>query len=359
MIKYLFAFLVLSFTLLPTLTAQTIDWVYLPAGTTVGNCASTTNCATGEICFGIRYTPSVSGRVTSYTLGFIADCPGGALPGVAANSCTMTNNTQVINGCSTASSRFLLTASGNNGNFLVTSGEPVILHQICLPLAGGTQITFQEETVTDLTLSIDLAVTNTPFTEFPTFANFTANTANCSGSLPVTWEAFSARAAGKTALLNWETSAEAGHDRFVVEHGTQAGRFTAIGEVREATTEINGHRSYGFIHNNPAEGLNYYRIRQVDADGTYAFSEIETVVFAEAGTTDFVVFPNPTASFLTLRLAAHNAAAEVALLSVTGRLLFHQTVAAGVEQLNLPTEDLPPGVYLVRVNDVARRFIKR
>lgn len=67
-----------------------------------------------------------------------------------------------------------------------------------------------------------------------------ANTANCSGSLPVTWEAFSARAAGKTVLLNWETSAEAGHDRFVMEHGTEAGRFTANNHVQWGGTGVDG-----------------------------------------------------------------------------------------------------------------------
>jgi hypothetical protein len=359
MAKYIFTLLLILYAFFPRLFAQTVDWVYLEAAAVTDNCTSNTNCATGEICFGISYTPSVSGRVTSYTFGFVADCPGGSLPGIVASSCTMTDNTDIINACATSASRFLLTASGNNGNIQVVAGTPVILHQVCLPLAGGTSIEFEEEPVTDLTLSIDLAGSGDPFTEFPSFANFVANTSNCSGNLPVTWESFTAQPAGKTARLDWETSAEIGHDRFVVEHGMEPGRFTDIGEVREANAENLGHRAYEFIHDNPATGINYYRIRQIDYDGAYSYSEIKTVVFSEGTATEFALSPNPTDAALTLHIAARNEPTPVAVLSMTGRLLFTASVAPGIGQISLPTENLPAGMYLVRVDDIARRFIKR
>lgn len=359
MAKYIFTLLLVLYAFFPKLFAQTIDWVYLESAAVTENCTSSTNCSTGEICFGISYTPSVSGRVTSYTFGFVADCPGGSLPGIVAGSCTMTDNTDIINACSTPSSRFLLTASGNNGNVQVTVGTPVILHQVCLPLAGGTNIEFEEEPVTDLTISIDLAGSGDPFTEFPSFANFVANTAGCSGNLPVTWESFTAQPIGKTARLDWATSAEIDHDRFVVEHGMEPGRFTDIGEVREAVAGNLGNRAYEFIHDTPGEGINYYRIRQIDFDGSYSYSDIKTAVFSEGTETEFVLSPNPTAANLTLHLAAQNEPTQVTVLSMAGRLLFTAAVTPGTGELILPTENLPAGIYLVRVDDVARRFIKR
>ena len=134
MFKYLFLLSLFFFLAYPDLFAQTLNWVPLDTGITSGTCVSETDCANSRVCFGLEYTPAVSGRATSYTLGFSATCEGDALPNISATSCTMTDNTEITDGCSIGFGLFLIQPSGNNGSLAITAGVPVILHQICLVL---------------------------------------------------------------------------------------------------------------------------------------------------------------------------------------------------------------------------------
>ena len=175
-LKFLLTFIV-CFSLQYSI-GQTIEWKYLETGAANGSCTSNTDCLTNSLCFGIEYTPGVSGTVTSYTLGFTGTCINNMMPTINASSCTMSDNTTTFDGCDLAS-LFLLQASGNNGNISVTAGVPVILHQICIDLGNDGVSTIAEETTTGLSVSIDSAGTNNPITDLPTFAGFEANTGFC------------------------------------------------------------------------------------------------------------------------------------------------------------------------------------
>lgn len=130
-------------------------WVLLPENQSNGSCLSGTDCCNDIICYGLEYTPGVSGDVTSYTSGFFIECLGGADPIISNASCTMTDNSLVINECMLHDS-ILFNSSGQEGAFAVTNGMPVILHQVCFSLSFGESILISEDPITDLTVSIDL-----------------------------------------------------------------------------------------------------------------------------------------------------------------------------------------------------------
>jgi hypothetical protein len=132
------------------------DWVDIAPNQGNGSCLSGTDCCSDVICFGLQYTPGVTGEVTSYTTGFFIDCVTGMSPLVFNESCTMEDNSMSINGCMGADS-VLFNSSGHEGALPVTAGVSVILHQVCFSLSAGQSITIDEDEVTDLTLSIDLA----------------------------------------------------------------------------------------------------------------------------------------------------------------------------------------------------------
>lgn len=153
-----------SFSLPP---APVFDWVLIPENQNNGSCLSGTNCCDDIICYGLEYTPGVSGEVTSYTTGFFIECPGGMDPVISNASCSMTDNSFLVNECILHDS-ILFNSSGHEGSFLVTSGVPVILHQVCFNLSAGQSILISEDPITDLTVSIDL--TGGGFIdEFPTY----------------------------------------------------------------------------------------------------------------------------------------------------------------------------------------------
>lgn len=147
--------------------AAVFNWVLIPENQNNGSCLSNTDCCDDIICYGLEYTPGVSGDLTSYTTGFFIECMGGMVPVISNSSCRMTDNSFLINEC-TLHDSILFNSSGYEGAFPVTIGVPVILHQVCFSLAAGESILISEDPVTDLSVSIDL--TGGGFTdEFPTY----------------------------------------------------------------------------------------------------------------------------------------------------------------------------------------------
>lgn len=182
---------------------------------------------------------------------------------------------------------------------------------------------------------------------------FTVSTA--AAPLPVTLVAFTAERQGDEALLRWTTASELNNDRFEVEVSADGQGFRKIGQVAGQGTYATAHRyqladprllSYAA---NPV----YYRLRQVDRDGTATFSPVRTVRIE--GLLPFAVaaFPNPvptTGTQLRVRTAQ---AGPLQLLGydATGRLVLHEsaTLQPGTTDLDLlRAGQLPTGVYYLK-----------
>ena len=150
-------------------------WVLLPGGTT-GSCVSNTDCCTNTYCYGLEYTPGFTGSLTSYTTAFFVDCINNGSPVITNASCTMTDASTVVNGC-TQFSLIQLQCSGQTGSLAITSGVPVILHQVCFTIPAGNSINVLEDEVSDLTTSIDVAGGGFE-TEYPVFVTQTISHTN-------------------------------------------------------------------------------------------------------------------------------------------------------------------------------------
>lgn len=104
---------------------------------------------------------------------------------------------------------------------------------------------------------------------------------SCAIVLPVEMVSFTAERSGHVALLNWETSSEQNNDYFTVERLNENGVFNQIGIVDgNGTTSQPSY--YSFTDETPLPGTNYYRLRQTDYNGDYAYSPIRSVEFTDA-----------------------------------------------------------------------------
>jgi hypothetical protein len=170
--------------------------------------------------------------------------------------------------------------------------------------------------------------------------------------LPVELRSFSAVTAEKEVLLTWSTANEIDNDRFVVERQSLDRQWQAIGTVLAGTGTEN---SYDFSDENPLNGNNYYRLRQVDFTGEFSLHGPVMAVFS---TDEFLVFPNPAATEIRFG-GTFSATDRISLHDANGRLL--RQVAPGADRAGL--NDLTQGVYLLRVaNDKGTetiRFIKQ
>ncbi|MGI4864757.1 MAG: LamG-like jellyroll fold domain-containing protein [Janthinobacterium lividum] len=174
--------------------------------------------------------------------------------------------------------------------------------------------------------------------------------------LPVVLTAFTARASGGSALLDWATASEKNNASFAVER-SRTGRpvdFVAIGQLAGQGTSTAAH-TYRFTDPNAAAmgAVVYYRLRQVDVDGTSTYSPVRAVSFGDASAAaNVALFPNPVAGLSTsldLSQLPATATYQVRLLDATGRASRQWALPGGQTQ-PLDLGSLAPGTYLLLVS---------
>jgi uncharacterized repeat protein (TIGR01451 family) len=174
--------------------------------------------------------------------------------------------------------------------------------------------------------------------------------------LPVVLTDFAAQAVlNRDALLNWHTASEKNNDHFDIERSFDGSTFAKIGQVAGHGT-TSAASAYAFSDANvaaQASGPVYYRLRQVDLDGSSNFSPVRSVRFtAEAAAAPIALslFPNPAQASTQLDLRQLPAAGtyQVVLLDATGRTVLSRTLAGGLPQ-PLDVQQLASGTYHVRV----------
>lgn len=166
-------------------------------------------------------------------------------------------------------------------------------------------------------------------------------------ALPVTLVDFTARAEGQLVLLNWITSVETNSDRFEIEHSLTAKDWRNVGQVA-AKGESSALLTYSFTDSKPANGINYYRLKTVDKDGSFAYSQIRSLILQVDLKTQ--LYPNPAADRVTLEVDDWSSVESVQLYNVTGKLLYEQKkTETAVLSPGIDIKNLPSGLYIVRI----------
>lgn len=164
--------------------------------------------------------------------------------------------------------------------------------------------------------------------------------------LPVELIAFDARAEQRAVVLNWATGSEFNSDHFVVERSRDGSFFTALGEVAAAGSSSTT-SEYTFIDTAPERGVNYYRLRQVDTDGSFKISHAIPVAFdgaLNAGSP----YPNPTNDLINVDVdMAVETLVDFRIHDASGRLVRSQNISlgAGKQKFSASTHGLDPGSY--------------
>lgn len=162
--------------------------------------------------------------------------------------------------------------------------------------------------------------------------------------LPVALIAFEGRAAGEGVQLDWITATEHDNDYFDIERSVDGSVFAAIGRLNGAGTTQQETR-YRFFDPSPVNGMNYYRLKQVDVDGHAEYSEVSPVFF-RADDGPLMMVPNPGTDQVRVLLPHAMKGCMVSVTDATGREVLSAT--ASTDQPVLSTDRLPRGVYSVR-----------
>ncbi|MEO8569208.1 MAG: T9SS type A sorting domain-containing protein [Ginsengibacter sp.] len=144
----------------------------------------------------------------------------------------------------------------------------------------------------------------------------------------------------------WQTQQEISSSRFEIERAYNNNSFQKIGTVLAAGSS-NTRQSYLFSDKtNSSQNISFYRIKMIDKDGTFSYTETKSV--KGYGTkTDFVVFPNPCHGNARITITELSEPTEVQLMDVSGRLVKSITLTT---TSSTEINNLQKGSYFVRIS---------
>ena len=164
------------------------------------------------------------------------------------------------------------------------------------------------------------------------------------GTLPVKFIGVKASFINKiTALVQWQVATPVlNAASFEIEVSYNAKTWTSIGSI--AITEAS-RALYSFTQNNIPTGNLYYRIRQIDEDGTFSYSKI-LLLNSKITAGSFIFYPNPANAVIQIS-APINTTAIAELFDAVGRKLIQKNISTTTSEIS--TANIPSGTYLLRI----------
>ncbi len=162
--------------------------------------------------------------------------------------------------------------------------------------------------------------------------------------LPITLTEFNANRTDDKINLAWKTASERNNHFFEIERSSNSVSWKKIATVQGSGNSDLANR-YQFQDNTPANGANYYRLKQVDFDGKFSYSKIALATF-EQTTTSIRAFPNPFNDKMSIALNGEQGIVQI--FDVQGKLLLQKETTGG-ELLDCSTETFAKGVYFVTI----------
>jgi hypothetical protein len=213
--------------------------------------------------------------------------------------------------------------------------------------AGGSSADFQMGTG-----SVNTGANTMHWEGIYSFSDITGN--GDGNVLPISLINFDAKKNEKVTDITWSTLSETNNDFFTVERTLDGVNFVEIDKVDGAGNH-NGILNYSTSDRNPANGKNYYRLKQTDFDGKFEYSKLVMVEFEGIKTQSSVsVFPNPSNGNdvkISITGTQNKASIVVKLSSSNGaEILNLNTIATnGFVQIPLETSRLANGVYYLQI----------
>ncbi len=211
------------------------------------------------------------------------------------------------------------------------------------------------ETTVKITINKNLSGPNATYAAGSTAIAITLPTSDYRGSsiinsyvdatLPVTLATYTAVRQGNIAKLNWTTLSEKDNDRFEVYRSANGGDYTKIGEKQGAGNSA-VQNDYTFYDKQPANGVNYYKLIQIDRDGKINEEGLRTVSFT-LDDVDVKVFPNPTSQVVNVKFGA-GVYHSVELVDLQGKVLGSIKIKAE-DQVSFSIANYPAGVYFIKL----------
>jgi hypothetical protein len=171
--------------------------------------------------------------------------------------------------------------------------------------------------------------------------------------LPVGLSSFTATRQSGSSFLQWTISTDINLAYVQVQHSSDATHFTSIAAIPKTASG-----GYAFTDKNPADGLNYYRLKMVGIDSTVEYSSIRMIDFGNQAGTAWRIYPNPTTDLLHIICSPGEGNLSIRVINSNGSVV--KTIrqpASGI--VAIPLQGLPKGLYAVAVSNDKKTTVQR
>lgn len=158
-------------------------------------------------------------------------------------------------------------------------------------------------------------------------------------ALPVVLARFTVTKENRGVLLQWQTTSETQSSYFDIQHSVDGKQWASLARV-DSKGESLSLVDYSYYHQDPAVGSNLYRLKMVDTDETYTYSQIRNLSLETV--TDAAIYPNPVSDWLVIDAGQVE---RITLYSAAGIVVYSGKVLEG--RLNVAT--FKSGIYSVSV----------
>jgi hypothetical protein len=163
-------------------------------------------------------------------------------------------------------------------------------------------------------------------------------------ALPVNLVSFTAVPENSNVKLQWKVANELNINKYTVEFSADATNFTTIENV--AANNVTG---YAALHTSPVKGVNYYRLKVVEANGNYYYSAIRKVNFADNGAITVYPIPAKNTVSITLPTTLTGKTITATIVNAKGAVVATQQIATASQTEAIDVSNLASGMYYIRI----------
>lgn len=182
-------------------------------------------------------------------------------------------------------------------------------------------------------------------------------------AMPVSLTSFTAQKEGLSVQLRWNTVSEQNNSHFDVQRSTDGVAFLNIGKVNGAGNSSKN-LDYYFTDKNPAMGVNYYRLNQVDFDGNNLLFNSVLVNTGFSNTTMQIYAITNSSKVNVVINADHITIGQLIFYNVNGKKVYEQTttLTKGINNISINLSDTNKGIFIVNyiANDLKliKKFVR-
>jgi hypothetical protein len=193
--------------------------------------------------------------------------------------------------------------------------------------------------------------------------NFIATEANI--PLPIKLKRFTAERDGdfRASNLEWTSTLEVNASHFDVERSADGFEFSSIGLVKAAGNS-NIEQHYSLVDRDIPTTRNkqdvyYYRLKMVDLDGSFEYSDVRSVRFDNDNTIELTYYPNPTSGILQVKMSTPDSdkseSTEAIIYDLSGRITHKQVVSTkGITEIDM--SNFTNGSYNIIINHGGKTY---